>query len=259
MPLTIAHPAAVLPIRKFGLPLSALLIGSITPDLEYYLHLTPIGRHDNSFSELLYGHGIPGVFLFCLPVGLVMLLVMHNLWKPAVASLLSRDSNVAMEFRSKRFSFWPISRLGVVCLGIVIGAFSHLLWDSFTHSYGLMVQHLPLLRTTIQLGNGISQSLYRLLQHISTIFGITVLTSLVVINRGRIGRLSFQAWAIVLLVGSTCALVGLGFALKQVGVPVDLLSFQHLMVYSIASSFALAVAGVTLLSLAWRVATGPDQ
>ena len=39
MPLTIAHPAAVLPFRHSRLPISALVIGSLAPDFEYFLHL----------------------------------------------------------------------------------------------------------------------------------------------------------------------------------------------------------------------------
>ncbi len=41
MPLTIAHPVAVLPFRRLGLPMAALAIGSISPDLEYLFHLSP--------------------------------------------------------------------------------------------------------------------------------------------------------------------------------------------------------------------------
>lgn len=36
MPVTIAHPAAVLPLRGLGLPLSAMVIGSMAPDLPVF-------------------------------------------------------------------------------------------------------------------------------------------------------------------------------------------------------------------------------
>jgi hypothetical protein len=253
MPITIAHPAAVIPMRKWGLPISALVVGSISPDLEYLTHISPTGGIGHFYSGLFDGHSITGLFLFCLPVGLVALLVMHKIWKPAAASLLSSDSYISRELNRKSFRFLPIGRLAAVCLGILVGAFSHLLWDSFTHSYGWMVQHVPVLTTSINLGNGISLSLFRLLQHISTIFGISVLATLAVIYRGRFGTVSPKAWTIVFLIVATGALGGIGLALAWTGLPDDLKSVQHFLVNSIAASFALAITEITLLSLAWRV------
>jgi len=61
MPLTLAHPAAVLPAVRFrrrGLPFVPLVIGSVTPDFEYFFKLEPTGH---------FSHTVPGVFLFCLP------------------------------------------------------------------------------------------------------------------------------------------------------------------------------------------------
>jgi heme A synthase len=200
-------------------------------------------------AGLYYSHAISGVFLFCLPVGLILLLVMHKIWKPAVASLLSSDSYVSQELH-KSFKFWPLGRLGMVCLAIVIGAFTHLLWDSFTHSYGWMVEHWPALRTSINLGNGISLSLFRLLQHISTIIGISVLVALAVIYRDRIRPVPRKAWAIFILIGVTGLLGGFGLAIWRAGFPVDPRLYY---VNGVAASFALVVASVTLLSLAWRV------
>ena len=37
MPFTGSHPAVVLPLLRIGMPASALVIGSLTPDLPYYL------------------------------------------------------------------------------------------------------------------------------------------------------------------------------------------------------------------------------
>ncbi|MDQ7908342.1 DUF4184 family protein [Phytohabitans sp. ZYX-F-186] len=41
MPFTGSHPAAVLPLVRWGLPPAALVIGSMVPDLPYYLP-TPV-------------------------------------------------------------------------------------------------------------------------------------------------------------------------------------------------------------------------
>jgi hypothetical protein len=60
LPLTLAHPAAVLPFRRWFV-FSGLVIGSLAPDFEYFLYVP---------DSLRIGHTLPGVFLFCLPVGL---------------------------------------------------------------------------------------------------------------------------------------------------------------------------------------------
>ena len=70
MPLTIAHPAAVLPFRHGRLPLSALVVGSIAPDFEYVLQLYP--RSDFSHTAL-------GLFTFCLPSGMIALWVFQRI------------------------------------------------------------------------------------------------------------------------------------------------------------------------------------
>ena len=36
MPFTVSHAAAVLPLQRLGLPLTALMIGSMAPDFGYF-------------------------------------------------------------------------------------------------------------------------------------------------------------------------------------------------------------------------------
>lgn len=82
MPLTFAHPAAILPgyqWRDRGVPFSALVIGSMSPDFEYFLRLEPIGH---------FAHTIPGVFVFCLPTGLLVYGLYRVLLSPVVPALL---------------------------------------------------------------------------------------------------------------------------------------------------------------------------
>jgi hypothetical protein len=60
--MTLAHPVAVLPLRRFGLPMAAMVIGSMVPDVPLFLrwssgyqvsHSTrsAIGTASNSGSE----------------------------------------------------------------------------------------------------------------------------------------------------------------------------------------------------------------
>ena len=64
MPFTIAHAAAALPLRKTRLVLSALVIGTMVPDLQYFLRMAPDDR---------YGHSLRGALLLSLPLGLLTL------------------------------------------------------------------------------------------------------------------------------------------------------------------------------------------
>ena len=89
MPWTFAHPAAVLAIRPLlsaRLSLAALMVGSITPDVGYYLSL---------FKMATFAHTLPGVITVCLPIGLLLLLLIQRLWLP-IAYLLPQL--VALEF-----------------------------------------------------------------------------------------------------------------------------------------------------------------
>lgn len=66
MPFTVAHAAAVLPLGRWGryrLPMSALMIGAMTPDLPYFLPLE-VSR--------ITTHDLPGIFRFCWPAGLAV-------------------------------------------------------------------------------------------------------------------------------------------------------------------------------------------
>src|SRR4051812_49745428 len=111
MPFTLSHPAATLPLRKF-LPLSALVIGSMSPDFEYLLRLAGVSR---------FSHTLPAVFYFCLPVSLLLLWLFHNLIKRPAIELLPTYFRERIRTQSLDFQLWPASRLFLIITAIVIG------------------------------------------------------------------------------------------------------------------------------------------
>jgi hypothetical protein len=128
MPFTPSHAAAVLPLRALcrrgWLCWSALVVGSITPDLEYLLLLRGYSR---------WGHTFAGTFYFCLPVGLLALLLFDCFAKRRWLLLLpaaARRRWAAAAFEAPSLRAWFSS----IPLSILIGSWSHLLWDSFTHT-----------------------------------------------------------------------------------------------------------------------------
>jgi hypothetical protein len=64
MPFTLSHPAAAIPFLRTRLVPSALVIGCMVPDFEYFLRFAPEGG---------FGHSLPGVFVFDLPVAFIAL------------------------------------------------------------------------------------------------------------------------------------------------------------------------------------------
>ncbi|AIK36171.1 hypothetical protein BG07_3819 [Bacillus pseudomycoides] len=56
MPFTFAHPAAVIPFCKKQryVSVTALVLGSMVPDFEYFLHFRPYGVIGHTFRVLLF-------------------------------------------------------------------------------------------------------------------------------------------------------------------------------------------------------------
>ena len=130
MPFPLAHPAAVLPLRRFkGLNFSALVVGTLVPDIGY------VFREGGSLS-----HQALGSILFGLPVGLVILTAFYGF----------RTSLVVRMPEGVWRSLRPLCRrapgpVWIAVLSLVIGIWTHVLWDSVTHPDGWLVGHIPVL------------------------------------------------------------------------------------------------------------------
>jgi hypothetical protein len=167
MPFTLAHPAAVLPLRYLKLRTVPLFIGAIAPDVPYYLPLIGIGRPMSRFDT----HNIIGSYAIDLPLGLAMLLCVVLLREPLTVLLPARARwlcrNALEPFRT-RASAWLLAPLA-----ILIGSWSHLVWDSFTHGEGWGVRHFPALGRTITIG-WYTGEIYHVLQYLSSALGLAI-------------------------------------------------------------------------------------
>jgi uncharacterized protein DUF4184 len=121
VPYPFAHPVAVLPLvrpmGRFAVP-SALVIGSIAPDLWYFAPF--LTRHDS--------HSIAALFWFCLPLGVATYLAFHVLLKQPLIALLSP------KLGSFTCAGLPRVRWYAVIVSLFVGALTHLVWDGLTHS-----------------------------------------------------------------------------------------------------------------------------
>jgi len=169
MPFTVSHAAAVIPLRKVFhgfLPLSALIIGSFSPDFRYFIP---------ALRLQIFSHSLPAIFVFCLPLSLLVLFVFHKIVKEPLFQLLPESLQRRIEPESLKFSFLPLKKLIAIVIAIILGAFTHIVWDSFTHEHGDAVERWQVLYTTSFRVFGFDLRLYKLLQHGSTFVGLGLL------------------------------------------------------------------------------------
>jgi hypothetical protein len=136
-------------------------------------------------------------------------------------------------------------RLLPIALSIVIGAATHVLWDSVTHHDGWVVQHWPALSNSIRLG-ATNWEVFDILWYISTIGGIAWLAMAYQKWRGTsspsrlLASLRVRLTSTVLLTG-----IGLGLALAHRLV-------QSISVPSIVWDIAItAASGLLVIGFVW--------
>jgi hypothetical protein len=126
-----SHLAAALPLHRGArgrLPLTALLVGTCAPDFAFLVH-----------GCGLLSHTVPGLLLFGLPLGLLVLVPLERLMLPALAralpprglglplaALAREGARVGGLRRTAADWAWT-------ALALVLGAATHVLWDGFTH------------------------------------------------------------------------------------------------------------------------------
>lgn len=164
MPFTLAHPAIVIPIHKRftnRLSLSALVIGSISPDLAYYFDCNISGE---------FTHTLIGIFLYCLPISLSIYYLYHYLFKNPLITLF--PYRITGSYPTEQSVALTAITFPMLALSILVGALTHVFWDSFTHSNMWPVQQFDFLKTEIIRLDSYSLYTYRLLQHASTLLGL---------------------------------------------------------------------------------------
>lgn len=172
MPFTIAHTIAVIPLYKYlgkSGAFSALIIGSMTPDFAY---LTPF-----LVDQRMDSHSFIGVYLYCIPMGLTIYFLYHYLMAPVIVSQLPQS--LQKHLHSDLFiGKIPKIPSTILIFSLVLGAFTHIFWDFFTHQSGLP-QFIGWMDIPLSNIDGYNIMPYRLLQHFSSIFGLILLVFLI--------------------------------------------------------------------------------
>ena len=138
MPFTFCHPAIILPLSKSKkLSTSALIIGSTAPDFEYFLRMDMVRSHSHDFWAIFY---------FNLPLTIVLYLIFQAIVK---VPLINNSPNFLYYRFNKYLKHKPIlnsvNHFKWIVFSAIIGIFSHILWDSFTHKEGFFEGYLPIL------------------------------------------------------------------------------------------------------------------
>ena len=193
MPFTFSHPAIVLPVtylpRKWY-SLTGLIIGSLTPDFEYFLRMK---------VESNYSHTLSGVFWFDLPLGILLAFIFHNIVRNKLFyNLPTVLTTRLLAFNDFNWNYYFKKNWFVVIVSIIIGALSHIFWDSFTHDSGFFVQTIPSLKSKINV-LGIQLPVFKILQHGSTIIGALIIAYAIFklpASKKIISRLNLKYWVL---------------------------------------------------------------
>lgn len=141
MPFTPAHIVAVIPFRKRikSIYFTSLVVGSIIPDMEYFLRFNPASG---------FSHTIKGIFLFDVPLALLFLwlwqLYLRRAFVDFVPYLKTSPQEASVRYSVKEFI--------VIVVCIIAGTCTHLLWDAFTHGKGYFVLKSEWLQSEVLFG-----------------------------------------------------------------------------------------------------------
>lgn len=245
MPLTFpAHAACVLPLLRVKRPWlqpAALVLGTCAPDLAYALHF----RRTDS-------HTLPGLLLFCLPVGLLALVWLEALVLPVLRRTLPPVGGVEWA-RFLRTDGVPRTLFGWACaaLCLLLGAATHLLWDGFTHWSMWPASVLyPHVRVPVA---GRLLPLARVLQHVSSLVGSVVVLGAMVRGYPRLRPAPGGSWRAFLPVLLPVAVgVGVAFGLCLLNYR-DMGAFEAQLWWLFWPTVSGALVGLTLGCLVARV------
>jgi hypothetical protein len=234
MPYPFAHPAAALALApllgRLAVP-SALVIGTIAPDLWYALPFVPSASHHVS-------HSLPGLLLFCLPASVAAYLLFHLLFKDACLFLLPPP--LGARLRHFAVKGLPAAPPHAVLGSLVLGTLSHLAWDGVTKSH--------------------VAGPVNWLQHASTLLGSLLLAWWLwrKLRSAPLHRLedslsaTSRAWAWALLMAITAAFAGWS-AHEWHRTGLDLASLRHIAKTAVAAAMQGFAVAALLCCAAWKL------
>ncbi|GAA0621906.1 hypothetical protein GCM10009547_25860 [Sporichthya brevicatena] len=239
MPFTVSHVAVVLPLTRTPLPASALVIGSMVPDLPVHLAHRPT-EITHSWSGLVGQDLAMGLAGWALWHGLLAAPVLAG----APAAVRARAAGVRMGLGNR---LRDVRELGLVVVALLLGSALHVLLDSFTHVDRWGTSLVPALNETYAGHAG-----YSWLQYGGSVLGLAVVGAVLL----RAWRGPGQSWTLVIASAATVGgLLGLHGAVSSG----DLRTIAY---YAVTRASAALLATVLVLAAAWhlrRALLPPDR
>lgn len=234
MPFTFSHAAIIAPflvLPKRWYSVTALVVGSMGPDIEYYLRMR---------IKSDYSHTLAGIFWFDLPVCIVVAFLFHNLIRNSLIDNFPLFLKARfIRYKSFNWNTYFIKYWKVILPSFLTGIVSHILQDSFTHPGLYFTEHIAFLSQYVSIGK-ISIPVMKLVQHISSVGGILILLWLILRlpkEKGIHSTISYTYWVVV--AGSTLLITGL-----RISTGLDYHKTGHLTVTLITAFFlSLIIAG----------------
>lgn len=229
MPFTFSHPAIVLPfLKNKKLSATALIVGSISPDLEYFFRM-------KMQSEI--SHTLLGIFLIDFPLGFIVIFAFHGIIKkPLISNLphffqsrmqLLKDSNWLRYFKNN---------ILVVLLSFFLGTLSHIFWDSMTHWDGYIVERITFFNEVL-----FGLPIYKVAQYGSSVIGLVLILYYIYKEPSEAKntqKINSNYW--VISFGITAVFLGIrfvfGLAVSEIGSVIVSVLFSMMM--------ALTVSGI---------------
>lgn len=216
MPFTLSHPAIILPLTylpKKWISLTGLVVGSLTPDFEYFIRMR---------VKSIYSHTLDGLFWFDLPLGIILTFIFHLIIRNTLFRNLPRFLNERF-FSFTQFDWTKHFKRNwiVVVLSILVGAASHIFWDSFTHDHGYFVESIKFIPNHKIEIFGISIPIHKIIQHLSTIIGafVILMSILKLPKNGISNNINYKYWSLIFVISPIIVLIRvlMGLSIKQYG------------------------------------------
>jgi hypothetical protein len=234
--LTLSHPAAVLPLRRLGLPMTAMVIGSMVLDVPLYL---------GSRRGYDIAHSPAAVPTVDIVGALIVLALWFAVLRDPLADLAPSAIRNRVAPRAR-----PTRRQWVLApLGAFIGGVTHVAWDSFTHADRWGTEHIGWLKTDHLGVSGLRWS-----QYVSAVGGLIIvcafavahLRTLPVIREPRPARvLPAAVLPSAIAVAVTAGLVS---ALGKASVSLHSMAF-----HGAVSSVITLAAGIVIMCAGWQL------
>lgn len=234
MPFTFAHPAAVLPLRAAGVPLTAFVVGSMVPDV-------PLFVARQGYSET---HSLSGVVTIDVVVGMAAL----TLWWVVLRSALVDAAPSVVRERLAPFHRPRGWELVLALPALAAGALTHVVWDSFTHPRRWGPRHVAWLREE---HGGVLGTQWA--QHLSGVVGLVVLAlAAVAFLRAQSVLPDRSPRVLPVWAGLVVVVVPLARGLVEAAETSER-GLHHMVFEGVVTTTASGGFGVLVLALVWHV------